>query len=81
MRAYPQAGEDDIRQLTESGLYARTPNWCRITEYSLRGGSEEIHHAGVLRRVMALCEEGEGQCRWPDIPEKYWEMAIKEFFP
>lgn len=73
--------EEAIRQLTESGLYARTPNWCRITEYSLRGGSEEIHHAGVLRRVMALCEAGEGQCHWPDIPEKYWEMAIKEFFP
>lgn len=62
-------------------MRARTPNWCRITEHSLRGGSEEIHHAKVLGRVMALCEKGEGQCDWPHIPEKYWEMAIKEFFP
>lgn len=73
--------EEVILQLTESGLRARTPNWCRITEHSLRGGSEEIHHAKVLGRVMALCEKGEGQCDWPHIPEKYWEMAIKEFFP
>ncbi len=73
--------EEVICQLAQSGLRDRAANWCRVTEYTLRGGSEKIHHAKVIERVMALCEEGEGQCRWPDIPEKYWEMAIKEFFP
>ena len=73
--------EEAIRQLAESGLAERAPYWCKITEYSLRGGSEKIHHAKVLERVMKLCEEDTGKCNWPDISEKYWEMAIKEFFP
>lgn len=72
--------EEVIRQLAESGLGDRAANWCKVTEYSLRGGSE-FHHARVLERVMALCEAGEGKCDWPHIPEKYWEMAIKEIFP
>lgn len=72
--------EEVIRQLGESGLRQRTPNWCRITEHMLWGGSDEIDHMRVLQWVMELCEEETGACSWPDIPEKYWEMAMQEFF-
>ena len=32
----------------------------------------------VLLRAMRLCEEERGEARWPDIPEKYWAIALKE---
>ena len=27
---------------------------------------------------MRLCEQERGVVRWPDIPEKYWAIALKE---
>lgn len=27
---------------------------------------------------MALCQEELGECHWPDIPERFWEMAVQE---
>lgn len=68
-----------IRQLTESGLAERAPGWCKVTEYGLREPERELGHAYVLDRVMELCRKETGRCDWPDIPEKYWEMAIQEF--
>ena len=32
----------------------------------------------VLGRNMALRREKEGECLWPNIPEKYWEQAVSE---
>ncbi len=74
--------EEVIAQLTESGLYKRAPYWCLITEHLLRTkGNTSIGHAEVLGRAMELCRLETGVCNWPDIPEKYWEIATKEFLP
>ena len=40
--------------------------------------SGKITHGTVLERAMALCREKEGECFWPNIPEKYWEQALGE---
>lgn len=68
-----------IRQLSESGLTRHSPNWCKITEHDLRNPERELGHGNVLNRVMELCREESGEWCWPDIPEKYWDLAMKEF--
>ena len=72
----PQA----IRQLRESGLAERAPYWCRLTERALEGRLPEVPHGVFLNRVMELCHEDTGRWSWPDLPEKYWDMAWEEFF-
>lgn len=68
-----------IRELYESGLMARAPYWCRVTEHLLRGDtSEEITHVRMLEHAMSLCEQETGELCWPGIPEKYWEQAARE---
>lgn len=69
-----------VDQLTESGLTERAPYWCRITERAVRGVLPEAVHGDVLQRVMELCHEETGQWSWPDLPEKYWDMAFRELF-
>ena len=71
--------ETVIRQLSESGLTRHSPNWCKITEHDLRCPGQELGHGNVLNRVMELCREETGEWIWPDIPEKYWDLAMKEF--
>lgn len=69
-----------VRQLEESGLNRRAPGWCKITAYSLQNTTlEDIGHAQVLWRVMELCRQDTGECNWPNIPEKYWDVALGEF--
>lgn len=71
-----------IRELYESGLMERAPYWCKMTELLLRNRLPEgIAHARLLERTMALCERETGACRWPDIPERYWEEALAEISP
>uniref|UniRef100_UPI004056134A metallophosphoesterase family protein n=1 Tax=Acetatifactor sp. TaxID=1872090 RepID=UPI004056134A len=71
-----------IAQLTESGLMERAPYWCKITAELLRNkGNCSYGHAEVLQRAMELCRLDTGVCNWPDIPEKYWEEAMKDFLP
>lgn len=73
-----------ITQLTESGLMSHAPYWCIITAELLRskGNSAYGHaHAEVLQRAMELCRLETGVCNWPDIPEKYWEEAVRELLP
>lgn len=73
--------EEVIRQLEESGLVEHAPGWCMVTAYSLRNiARKEVGHAGVLNRVMELCRQDTGECNWPDIPEKYWHVALREVF-
>ena len=69
--------EQIIREMHEENLFSIAPCWMRVTVGVLRGMNTS--QAAVLRRVMALCEQGEGVCEWPHIPEKYWEMACEEF--
>ena len=32
----------------------------------------------VLLRATQLCEQEMGFAKWPDIPERYWGLALKE---
>lgn len=68
--------EKVISELHECGLNVKAPCWCKVTEHLLRNGS--ICHAQVLTRAMEICEEENGFCNWPDIPEKCWEKAVEE---
>ena len=68
--------EKVIEELRQSDLWEKAPSWCRVTEHLLRTG--EVSHGAVLARAMALCREAEGKCTWPDVPERYWQSAVKE---
>lgn len=68
--------EQVIEHLYDSGLYDQAPSWCRVSENLLKTG--EISHGSVLNKAMSLCHERNGNCIWPDIPEEYWQQAIKE---
>ena len=65
-----------IDDLYKAGLDKKALGWCRVSEYILKHG--DVSHGSVLARAMALCEKEEGNCIWPDIPEKYWEQAVSE---
>lgn len=64
-----------IAELHESGLNRYAPCWCKVTENLLRKGTPS--HGTVLSEAMALCRAAEGFCNWPEVPEKYWEQAVK----
>jgi putative phosphoesterase len=68
--------EKVIYDLHNSGLSESAPYWCKVTENLLLTG--EISHGSVLARALKYCSEDRGFCNWPDIPEMYWEMAVKE---
>lgn len=65
-----------IEEMKEEKLYERAPYWSYITEQILRG--VPITHGRILNRAMELCREEVGVCNWPEIPEIYYEMALKE---
>ena len=65
-----------IEELKTSGLSEKAPYWCKITENLLYVGRPS--HGRVLGRAMQLCHEEKGECIWPDISDKYYEMAIEE---
>ncbi len=65
-----------ISDLHTSGLSKKAPAWCKVSEHLLRTG--ELSHGTVLARAMALCKESECECNWPNVPEKYWNLAISE---
>ncbi len=68
-----------VRGLAESGLTSRTPHWCRITALLIQDRLPEgIAHAHLLERAMALCRQETGDCRWPDIPDRFWDKAMEE---
>lgn len=68
--------ESVIRELYEEKLNEHTPCWCRVTEKMLREGN--VSHGSVLGRAMELCRAETGDCVWPDIPERFWQQAVKE---
>lgn len=69
-----------IEQLSESGLAERASGWCRVTKRQLQGTRPEITHTEILKRVTELCHQETGKWSWPDLPEKYWDMALAELF-
>lgn len=68
--------ESAIRELYEEKLNEHAPCWCRVTEKMLREGN--VSHGSVLGRAMELCRAETGDCVWPDIPERFWQQAVKE---
>lgn len=64
------------KDFEESGIMQIAPAWAAITMHTLRTGIDL--NTTVLLRAMRLCEEEKGNVNWPDIPEKYWAIALKE---
>jgi predicted phosphodiesterase len=65
-----------INEMQEVKLEEHAPYWSLITEYVLRKG--HVSHGEILSRAMELCKEENGDCVWPNIPEKYWALAVDE---
>ena len=65
-----------VEELKTSGLYKKAPYWCKITENLLYAGKPS--HGKVLGRAMQLCHEETGECIWPDVPDKFYEQALKD---
>ena len=38
----------------------------------------ETSHGTVLAKAMELCRNELGECNWPNVPEKYWDLAVRE---
>lgn len=68
--------EKVIEDLCTSGLMQKVPAWCKVSTNLLRTG--ETSHGTVLAKAMELCRNELGECNWPDVPEKYWDLAVKE---
>lgn len=65
-----------IADMEKDNLYIRAPYWNYSTKRLLKDG--KISNGTVLKKAMELCKLETGQCNWPNIPEKYWEQALKE---
>lgn len=68
--------ESVIRELYEEKLDEHAPCWCCVTKRLLREG--KVAHGSVLNRAMELCRAETGSCVWPDVPERFWQQAVKE---
>ena len=69
--------EKVIKEFETSGLNEKAPYWSKINIHTLRTGNDK--NLSCLNLAMKLCEEEEGSVSWPDIPEKYWQQAVREF--
>lgn len=71
----------DVNRIIEgfdsSGLSALAPFWARLNKHCLLTG--EDYTTPCLMLAMNLCRQNEGVVNWPDIPEKYWEMAYEHY--
>ncbi len=68
--------DEILEEFRESGLCNIAPAWAAVTMHTIRTGVDL--NQTVLLRAMRLCEQERGQVRWPNIPEKYWAIALKE---
>ncbi len=66
-----------IKEMRESGLMELAPYWNQITVHLMLTG--ELSHGTVLAKAMEYCKKDTGNCIWYDIPEIYWEKAVREF--
>lgn len=69
--------ESVVKEFETSGLNQKAPYWSKINIHTLRTGIDK--NGDCLRLAMKLCKEETGSASWPDIPEKYWQQAVKEF--
>ena len=67
-----------LKEFSSSGLVEYAPAWAAVTMHTIRTGVDLAE--AVLLKAMRLCEEERGMALWPNIPEKYWAEALKEFY-
>ncbi len=65
-----------LKEFKESGLCNTAPAWAALAMHTIRTGVDLSET--VLLRAMRLCEQECGAVKWPDIPEKYWAIALRE---
>lgn len=65
------------KEFKDSGIFEKALHWAKLTLHTLYTGDD--YSAPCLRLAMEACKEAEGAVIWPDIPEKYWEMAYQKF--
>lgn len=65
-----------LKEFKESELCKMAPAWAAVTMHTIRTGVDL--NQTVLLRAMRLCEQERGSVKWPNIPEKYWAIALKE---
>ncbi|MBR4832647.1 MAG: metallophosphoesterase family protein [Butyrivibrio sp.] len=65
-----------LREFKNSELCSMAPAWAAVSMHTIRTGVDL--NETVLLRAMRLCEQERGIVHWPDIPEKYWAIALKE---
>lgn len=65
-----------IAELREERMEVHAPGWTFVTQKVLRTGKGS--HGTVLKRAMELCRQEQGSCDWPQIPERFWQQAIRE---
>lgn len=59
-----------------SGIMEKALHWPELILHCLYTGND--YTPLCLPQAMKLCREAEGEANWPDIPEKYWEMAFSQ---
>jgi predicted phosphodiesterase len=65
-----------IRDFKSSDVSRYAPAWAAVSMHTIRTGVDL--NQTVLLRAMRLCEQERGTVKWPNIPEKYWAIALKE---
>lgn len=65
------------KEFETSGLTGKSHYWSKLNLHTLYTG--EDYTTPCLQLAMKMCKEAEGDVSWPDIPEKYWEMAAGTF--
>lgn len=65
-----------LSEFSSSGLMEMAPAWAAVTMHTIRTGIDL--NQTILMRATQLCEQERGEAHWPDIPERYWALALKE---
>lgn len=60
-----------------SGIMAKALYWSKLCIHVIETGND--YTSPCLLLAMKLCREEEGEVNWPDISEKYWEEAFRNF--
>ena len=67
--------EKTLKSMEEEKLFLKAPGWYEITRHLLITG--ETSHAMVVRQVMDRYYKDTGKKTLHEIPEEYWQNAIK----
>lgn len=73
----PYDVEKAIADMDKEELYIKAPCWYRVTKHIIREGTDSF--VQVLTKAHTLYLEETGGDVWQDIPEEYWERALKKF--